>query len=113
MLETDASENRPQLGGRSLTQPWSIKTRLFYKQNTIIRTRRKESEHAAGRPGAGDREVIQAHPSSFEEGAGRDRQADRARLLPFFLFRVRFLAAGGRATAATSTAAGAVSNSVS
>src|ERR1700756_2311890 len=47
-------------GGRRLGEPWPIKPRLFDEQNTIACTGGEESEDAAGRSGAEDRDVIPA-----------------------------------------------------
>ena len=61
MLETDAREHLSQLWRRCLAETWPIEVRLFHEQDTIARTRREKSEDAAGRSGAGDRDVVRAH----------------------------------------------------
>src|SRR5262249_17769307 len=60
-LETDARERLSQLGRRRLAETWPIEVRLFHEQDTIARTRREKSENAAGRSGAGNRDVVGAH----------------------------------------------------
>src|SRR5262249_7294157 len=60
-LETNARERLSQLGRRRLAKTWPIEVRLFHEQDTIARTRRQKSENAAGRSGAGNREVVHAH----------------------------------------------------
>ena len=77
-----------QLGGRGLAQARFIKSRLFHEQNAIMRTRRQESENATGRPGAGDRDVIQAHRSLLRKRgrvwpAGRSHPALGPLACPF------------------------------
>jgi hypothetical protein len=60
-LETDAHERLSQLGRRRLAEAWLVEARPFDEQDAIAGTRREKSEDAAGRSGAGDRDVVHAH----------------------------------------------------
>src|SRR5215472_14996760 len=112
MLETDARERGPQLGRGRLAEAWPIEVRLFDEQNTIACARGEKSENAAGRSGAGDRDVIPARRIHASAGKILVFHAfDVARL--FFLVLAGFFkpAAGLGPAAATST--GALLNSTS
>jgi len=116
-LETDARERLSQLGRRRLAETWPIEVRPFHEQDTIARTRREKSEDAAGRSGAGNRDVVRVH--RVQASAGKMvtynlHAFDVAR--PFFLVLATFFepAAGLGVAAATNTAAGgALLNSTS
>src|SRR5262245_25018321 len=118
MLETDARERLSQLGRRRLAETWPIEVRPFHEQDTIARTRREKSEDAAGRSGAGNRDVVRAHRVQASAGKMVTYNLHAFDVAwPFFFLVVAVffdLAAGFGAAAATNTAAGgALLNSTS
>src|SRR5262245_63539734 len=96
-LETDARKRLSQLGRRRLAETWPLEVRLFHEQYTIARTGREKSEDAAGRSGAGNRDVVCAHRVQASAGEMVTYNLHAFDVAwPFFVFFVTFfdLAAG-------------------